>query len=182
MEPVTGAMTHTNQGHSRRDERVEDLFAAHYDALRRLAFVILADRGAAEEVVMDAFAKSLGRWNLFRDLDRPELYLRKSVVNGCRSKLRRWRLETRVNRTAAAGAETHRDIAGERDLRLDVLVALRSLPPTQRFCIALRYLEDLPEQEIADVLQLPLGTVKSQLARARTKLRAAMSWEEEGPR
>jgi len=53
------------------------------------------------------------------------------------------------------------------------------LPPRQRLCVVLRYYEDLPESEIAALMDCSVGTVKSQLAKARRKLAADLTWEEE---
>jgi RNA polymerase sigma factor (sigma-70 family) len=55
-------------------------------------------------------------------------------------------------------------------IKLDVWQAILDLPIRQRACVALRYLDDMTEAQIADVLELPVGTIKSQLSRARTKM------------
>jgi DNA-directed RNA polymerase specialized sigma24 family protein len=56
---------------SRRERELSALFDEHYGRLRGLAFVLLGDRHAAEEVVMDAFAKAFSSWGLFRRVERP---------------------------------------------------------------------------------------------------------------
>lgn len=155
-----------------RDKELTALFFEHYDPMRRLAYVMLGDGDAAEEIVMEAFAKALTRWKSFRKVDWPPAYLRQMVVNACRSKMRRKTIENRVNSFVH-----HRDEQKEKTfdvedhgLGLDVWAAVRALPDRQRTCVVLRYLEGLTEPEIAQTLDCPLGTVKSQLSRARARL------------
>jgi RNA polymerase sigma-70 factor (sigma-E family) len=155
-----------------RDRELTALFYEHYDPMRRLAYVMMGDDAAAEEIVMEAFAKALSRWKSFRRVDWPPAYLRQMVVNACRSRMRRKSIENRVNSVIH-----HRDEQREKTfdvedhgLGLDVWAAVRSLPDRQRACVVLRYLEGMTEPEIAQTLDVPLGTVKSQLSRGRARL------------
>lgn len=154
-----------------RDQELTALFTGNYDPLRRLAFVMLGDGAMAEEVVMDVFAKAMSRWTLFSRAEHPTAYLRQMVVNLCRSRVRRKVLERRWTETFERDARDALD-QGPEEHGLDrhVWAAVKALPMRQRACIVLRYLEDLSEPEIAGVLEIPLGTVKSQLSRARRKL------------
>ena len=70
------------------DEAVTRLYGAHYRLLVRLAVLLLADAGAAEEVVQDAYVRLHQHWRRLRDPDQALAYLRTSVVNGARSALR----------------------------------------------------------------------------------------------
>ena len=155
-----------------RDRELAALFNQHYDSLRRLAYVMIGDGPAAEEVVMEAFVKAMSRWRLFSRAEYPPAYLRQIVVNLCRSKMRRKAIEFRVN--AMTGGNPAEERPGWTDeaqsTQMDVWSAVTKLPDKQRVCVVLRYLEDLTEPEIADVLQVPVGTVKSQLSRGRAKL------------
>lgn len=169
-------------GDRSRNRQISELFVAHYDSLRRLAFVLLGDSDAAEEIVMDVFTKSLSGWSLFRRVEWPPSYMRRMVVNECRTKQRRRAVEQRLNRLF------HREEADERNWllevgveRLDIWDAVGDLPYRQRACIVLRYLDDLSEQEIADALDCPIGTVKSQLSRARGKLAHVLGERETEP-
>jgi RNA polymerase sigma-70 factor (sigma-E family) len=151
-----------------RNEVLQTWFEQHYSSLHALARMMLGDRSEAEEVVMDAFAKALFRWRLFRGLDRPDFYLRRVVINECRSKLRRRKVEARA--MALIRPQEERADTDVHARKMEVWDAIASLPPRQRATIALRYLDDLTEREIAEILDLPVGTVKSQLSRGRTKL------------
>lgn len=155
-----------------RDRELAALFNEHYDSLRRFAYVMLRDGAAAEEIVMEAFAKALSRWRLFSKAEHPSAYLRQIVVNLCRSKMRRKAIEYRVNAlTGGNPAERRPDWDDEsHSTQMDIWEAVTRLPDRQRVCIVLRYLEDMTEPEIAQVLDIPVGTVKSQLSRGRAKL------------
>lgn len=155
------------QGHT-REEQIAALFDEHYPSLRGLAFVMLGDRSLAEELVMEAFVKAFTGWDRFRTLEHPHAYLRQVVVNLCRSRFRRQKIEFRVNELMHAGDRDATESGT--DLRLDVWDAVRRLPERQRACVVLRYAEDLPEAEIAEILQCSVGTVKSQLFKAKSKM------------
>jgi RNA polymerase sigma-70 factor (sigma-E family) len=160
-----------DQSH-RRNREVADLFEQHYTRLRGLAYVLLGDSSLAEEIVMEAFAKACASWRRFSRTDWPPAYLPQIVVNLCRSKIRRQRIESRVNALAQRAEETRSDEwdPASSDAHLDLWDAVRRLPERQRACVVLRYLEDLPEAQIAEILGCSIGTVKSQLWRAREGL------------
>lgn len=154
-----------------RDQEVTALFNRHYTPLCRLAYVILGDAAVAEEVVMDALLKTFTGWRRIRDVDRADVYLRRSVINLCRSKIRRKVLEARVNALAHRQERPAPEWdPEEHETARMVWQAVKTLPARQRACVVLFYFEDLPEAQIADVLECSVGTVKSQLSKARAKL------------
>jgi RNA polymerase sigma-70 factor (sigma-E family) len=167
-----------NPSGGERTREIAGLFDREYKSLHRLAYVFVADAAAAEEIVMEAFVKVFSGWHRFRSVDHKSAYLKQMVVNGSRSRLRRQGTEQRVNEAL------HRDVARSRglesehsDMQLDLWNAVRRLPDRQRAAIVLRYHEDLSEAEIADVLDCSVGTVKSQLSRARRKLEVLLTEE-----
>jgi RNA polymerase sigma-70 factor (ECF subfamily) len=132
----------------------------------------------AEEVVMDVFAKAMSRWTLFSRAEHPNAYLRQMVVNLCRSRGRRKSLEKRwVERLKHEAKESFESGPEVHGIDAHVWAAVRQLPQRQRTCVVLRYLDDLSEPEIAAVLDIPVGTVKSQLSRARKKLAGLLGAE-----
>lgn len=139
----------------------EELYVAEYRSMVRLAFVMV--EGSAEEVVQDAFAKTFERWGT---IDRPGAYLRTCVVNGCRDVLRRRRLAV-WRRPEPAPVVT--GLAADH-----LLDALAALAPRRRAAVVLRYYEDLSEAEIAVVLGVRPGTVKSMLHRSLLQLRGVV--------
>lgn len=167
-----------------RDRQIEALFNRHYTPMCRLAYMILGDAAAAEEIVMEALLKTFSGWRRIREVDRIDAYLRRAVVNGCRSRIRRKMVEVRVNEQALAaeerkGAGSAWDAERHETSRL-VWAAVKSLPERQRACVVLRYFEDLPEAQIADILECSIGTVKSQLAKARAKMERTLQPQLDG--
>lgn len=152
-----------------RDEGIEALFEAHYPGLCRLAYLILGDRRSAEEVVMDAFVRTFSAWGRIRNVERSDAYLRRVVVNLCRTQVRRGGGIEEPLIDSGDPQETGRTESGS-DSAMDVWRAVQLLPRRQRITIVLRYYQDLPETEIATLMGCTGGTVKSQLAKARATL------------
>lgn len=148
------------------------LFDSEYPALRGLAYVLLGDAHVAEEVAMEAFVRAFSLWSTVRGLDWPAGYLRRIVINLCRGRMRRQRIESRVNALVAVRRENGAPgwDARQSDTRLDVWAAVRSLPDRQRSCVVLRYLEDMSDAEVARVLGCSVGSVKTHMYRARLSL------------
>jgi RNA polymerase sigma-70 factor (sigma-E family) len=159
-----------------RDREMTALFDRHYAPMCRLAYVILGDAATAEEIVMDAMTKTFSGWRRIRDVERMDSYLRRVVVNMCRSKIRRKSVEARVNAITYRRDELrNQEWDPERHETSRIVIdAVRGLPDRQRACVVLRYFDDLSEAQIADVLQCSVGTVKSQLAKARGKLESVL--------
>lgn len=153
-----------------RDRDVRSLFDSQYTPLCRLAFVMLRDEHAAEEAVMDAFLCTVASWRRVRGMDRPDLYLRAAVVNACTSRLRRSTAERRARWRLAPQPAVPAPAEPDGEL----WKAVRDLPTRQRACVVLRYVEDRGEDDIAAILGCSIGTVKSQLAKARRKLKSAL--------
>lgn len=167
------------------DEALEELYAAHWRQLVRLAVLLVRDVGTAEEVVQDAFVAMHGRWGRLRDNDRALAYLRQSVVNRSRSVLRHRVVVDRHLRSAAIStAETAPSSDGralDADRRSAVLHALGTLPDRQREVLVLRHSLDLSEAEIADALGIARGSVKSHASRGSAALRDVLGdlWKDE---
>jgi RNA polymerase sigma-70 factor (sigma-E family) len=173
---LEGGVRVVHRADSERDREIAALFDRHYAPMCRLAYVILGDAALAEEIVMEALIKTFSGWGRIRDVARADAYLRRAVVNLCRSKIRRKVIEARVNAVSYRRAELQQpawDPEAHETSRV-VWAAVRELPERQRACVVLRYFEDLPEAQIADVLGCSVGTVKSQLSKARSKLEKAL--------
>lgn len=168
---------------TRRDAAVASLFDAHYAGLCRLATLLLDDRAQAEEVVQEAFLRAFAGWHRIRYPERAGAYLRSAVVNGCRSRGRRRAAEARGNQTVWAQTR-HGDPASDPERRADAIAvwqAVRALPPRQREAVVLRYYADLTEAAVAVALGCSVGTVKSQLAKARASLARRLAEVRHGP-
>jgi len=147
---------------------VAALYESHALALIRLAYLMLGDRHAAEDVVQDAFSALYRAWHRLHDHGNLPGYVRASVVNGCRSAHRRARrVPVPLAEPDAASAESEA-LAGEEQRA--TIAAVNRLPPRQREAIVLRFYADLPEQEVARAMGVSRGTVKSTTARGLAAL------------
>ncbi len=154
------------------DTAVEQLYAAHYASLVRLAVLLVGDRAAAEDVVQDCFVAMHGRWRRLREPDKALAYLRQSVVNRSRSVLRHRGVERRHAPTLATDAGALVADPAEDGVRRDaVLSALGRLPSRQREVLVLRHYLDLDEAAIAAELGISRGAVKSHASRGAATLR-----------
>ena len=148
-----------------RDEQFREFFVARAPSLRRTAYLIVGDWHAAEDVTQLGLARLYVVWSRVR-VETVEAYARRIVVNEALGWLRRNRRESAVGSVpdlpGATGAESP----------LDMGSALALLPGQQRAIVALRYLDDLSVADVARVLDIAEGTVKSQTSRALTTLRS----------
>jgi RNA polymerase sigma-70 factor (sigma-E family) len=152
---------------------VTAVYQAHALGLVRLAHVMLGDRAAAEDVVQEAFCGLYRRWDRLAGPDKALVYVRSSVLNGCRSALRRKsRSEmSGLGQPPAVSAESA-VLAGEE--RRQVMRLLRRLPDRQREVLVLRFYLELSDAEIARQLGIRPGTVRSTTSRALAALARAL--------
>jgi len=143
---------------------VDALYRSHHRRLIGLAAAVTFDRSVAEEIVHDAFAGLTARLGTDRDPVRdPVAYLRRSVVNlGIHHVRRRDRLRRLP--------EPPPTVVAIPELS-DLWTLVADLPVQQRAVVALRFWEDLGHAQIAVVLAIPVGTVKSTLHRALSRLK-----------
>ena len=166
--PGTGTVTSADAAQVRGRE-VTALYEAHALSRTRLAYVMLGDRPAAEDVVQEAFLGLYKRWSHLRDTASAPGYLRTSVLNGCRMVLRsRARRDDRTAGELPWESAEATALVGEECRHL--LLAIRALPPRQRETLVLRYYLDLSEEETARSMGIRPGTVKSATSRALAAL------------
>jgi RNA polymerase sigma-70 factor (sigma-E family) len=151
-----------------------ELYQASYRRLVLTAYAMTGDLGAAEEITQEAFTVAYGRRGRVARLDSPEAWLRTVVVNLARRRFRRSAMLDRLLRRQSAEPGAGALPVGE---HLDLHVAIRRLDEDLRSVVVLHYLADLPVDEVAAVLAIPVGTVKSRLSRARTTLAARLRTE-----
>jgi RNA polymerase sigma-70 factor (sigma-E family) len=139
-------------------------------ALQRTAWLLTGDWAMAEDLVQAALARSWPRWERIRRHDDPEVYVRRVMVNTWASwgrRRRRGEKASAVLPDSPAGG----DVASEVAMRMAVRGALETLPRRQRAVLVLRVYDDLSEAQVAQMLNCPVGTVKSAMSRALAKLR-----------
>ena len=163
----------------RSDAATEDftqIYAAHHTEALRLAYLLCGDRDRAEDAVADAFVKVYRRLQR-GGVEQPRPYVRRAVVNEVNSRFRRLALERR-EAAKRSGDERGRRAADEQIADTDeMFTALRHLPPRQRTVVVLRFYEDLTEKDIAELMGISLGTVKSTLHRGLAQLRKQLGEE-----
>jgi RNA polymerase sigma-70 factor (sigma-E family) len=152
---------------------VAALYEASALSLLRLAYVMLDDLPSAEDVVQEAFCGLYRRWDRLKDADSAVYYVRASVLNGCRSVLRRRAVRRRglADQRSAVSAEAV-VLSGEE--RQEVIRAVRRLPHRQREALVLRFYLDLSDEQIARVMGIRQSTVRSTAHRALEALGRAL--------
>jgi RNA polymerase sigma-70 factor (sigma-E family) len=151
------------------DRSFGDYVAARSGSLLRMAFLLTRNRADAEDLVQAALAKTFQAWDKIEDHKALDGYVRRAMVNTHISWWRRRRVEEyptddipdRAVADHADGSELHESLRR----------ALDRLPSRMRAAVVLRYYEDMTESEIAEILGISQGTVKSTVSRAVAKLR-----------
>jgi RNA polymerase sigma-70 factor (sigma-E family) len=140
-------------------------------ALQRTAWLLTGDWALAQDLVQTALARTWPRWERIRRRDDPEIYVRRVMINTWSTwSRRRWRGEHAWAQLPDRPAPV--DLAAEVAVRVAVRGALGVLTPRQRAVLVLRVFDDLSEAQVAQVLDCAVGTVKSTLSQAMTRLRA----------
>ena len=143
---------------------IETIYRNDLARLVGLAEWIVGSRMIAEEIVHDSFARIVERPPRLDDPTALSAYVRTTVVNGCRSKVRRVVLE---RKHAKAVAEIHEDPERPNE---HIRRAIGELPMRQRQVVVLRFYEDLTVDQIASMLSISSGSVKTHLHRATQRL------------
>ncbi len=152
-----------------REAAVAALFAAHHLSLVRLAVLLGADD--AEDVVGEAFYQLYRRWNRLRSAAAAAAYLRSTVVNLTRMRIRHLQVVRRHLAGAAPGTvSSGEDATVLRDDQQALVDAVRALPARQREALVLRYWLDLREREIAEAMGISAGSVKVHVSRGMAAL------------
>lgn len=158
------------------------LYDKYKNAVYRTALAITHDLDAAQDILQDVFIR-LQRSASKVDPERPILpWLYRVTVNLTYSSLRRrrWILVPidEIMQYIGASKDSPERQAVKRETRESVMSALAKLPPSQRVVVVLYYLNDLSLRDIADLLECPVGTVKSRLFYSRENLRKTLEGDE----
>lgn len=144
-------------------------------AFLRAAKVICFDTQNAEDVLQEALADVYKRWNKIREHENPEAYLMRVMVSKHADMRRKWLRRQQEKETSWDLAENIRDLVDQTDdvtQRLLVQAALKTLSAAQRAVLVLIYEHGMVLREVADVLQIPMGTAASHLARGKAAVAA----------
>jgi RNA polymerase sigma-70 factor (ECF subfamily) len=172
--------------------------AAYRELIRRyerpifaLLFRMVRDRELAEDLAQETFVKALNAIDSYRPEFKFSSWIFKIANNAAIDHLRRRELDTlsldgsphaetpeAMQATAlqiGARQETPLDTVEAKELGTAIEAAIGSLRPEYRSCILLRHVEGRAYEEIAEILNLPLGTVKTYIHRARNELRQSLA-------
>ncbi|MDX6218948.1 MAG: hypothetical protein QOJ48_629 [Frankiales bacterium] len=155
------------------DPGLPDLYAA---TSARLVGLLTAMGGSAEEaedVCQEAWSRLVPRWDRVRRYDDPEAWVRSVAVRLLISRARR----RAVARKFLPVLADRSVVPGPAGTSVDLAAALAVLPLEQRAVVVLHHALDLPVEEVARLLGVPLGTVKSRLSRGRAALAVLLSEE-----
>jgi RNA polymerase sigma-70 factor (sigma-E family) len=150
------------------DSEFSELFASEYARLCWLGCALTGSPAQAEELAQEALVRLWWRWRLVGRPKDPASYVRRVLVNRHRSLLRRAAVEARS--LAKTGPEQLALPAGDEQAMV-LWQAVQALPVRQRVVLVLRFYEDRTEAEVAQLLGLQVGTVKSRTHRALARLR-----------
>jgi RNA polymerase sigma-70 factor (sigma-E family) len=151
------------------EEAFRDYVLARGSALLRIAIMLTGNLADAEDLVQAALANTYLAWDKINDHAALDAYVRRAMVNTHISWWRRRRLDEVP--TDEVPDQVVADHERDSDLADVVRRALDRLPRRMRLAVMLRYFEDMTEPEIAALLGVSLGTVKSTVSRAVAKLR-----------
>jgi RNA polymerase sigma-70 factor (sigma-E family) len=171
--PDRVASADVSAGTTDRAAAVSALYAGHALGLIRLAHIMLGNRQAAEDVVQEAFIGLYRRWTHLDEQAKALGYVRSSVLNGCRSQLRR-KPTMELHDTDGPPVTSAESAILTAEERWEVIRALRCLPARQREVLALRFYLDLPDDQIATAMSISRNTVRSAAHRGLAALRRAL--------
>lgn len=180
----SGARVTRTRKQSRQERRLaghDQILATyehHHRDLVRFASLVAPEPGMAEDLVHEAFIKLYSAWRRIDDPSRVGGYLRSTVLNLARGRARHLGV-IRRNRPAphpdAASAESRAIVNDDRDR---VVAALRRLSDRQRACLVLRHYEDRTESEIAEILDISIGSVRTHVHRGMKTLTTILDEKE----
>jgi DNA-directed RNA polymerase specialized sigma24 family protein len=147
----------------------EFVFRREFAAVAKTVFLIVHDRGRAEEIAQDAFVKLLQRWATVSSYERPDAWVRRVAIRMAVRQARRELRRPSIERGVGAGVERVPDV--------DVAAAVGALAPMQRAAVVLYYWEDRPVAEIAELLGVSESTVKQHLHRGRARVASVLHEE-----
>jgi RNA polymerase sigma factor (sigma-70 family) len=181
---ISGRMAGTRPGELRHDAQATfaDLYSAEYASVYRTVRGIVLDEAAAQDLTHEAFEKAMRAWDRLPDKANARAWLHRIGVNTAISHWRRQRLARMLpSRLFEPGSGEAYDEVEDKSL---VGAVMRPLTPQLRAVVVLHYYHQFSREEIAEMLNIPPGTVASRLAKAMQIMRryAAVSSDRFGGR
>ena len=151
------------------DDAFQAFYLAEAPTVFRTVYLLCGDREAAQDATQEAFARALARWRRLRDQPWAAGWVTTTAVNHVRRALRHRR-----------AIEPYPFAQVDVDERIDIWRAVSDLPLRQQQVVILHYRDDRPVTEIAALLGMREGTVRTHLARARATLRSGLKGARDG--
>ncbi len=162
----------------RHRDGFDHFYRVNYPPVVRLATSLSGSMSVAEELAQEAFVTAHRRWRRIVAFDRPDLWVRRVVINRAISHQRRTAVERRAMQRLPPGPPDHHEIVLDDE---ELWQALRELSPRQAQVLALVYVEDQPISEVAAILDLGEETVRTHLKRGRQALHQKLTATVEEP-
>jgi RNA polymerase sigma-70 factor (ECF subfamily) len=174
------------QARTGSEEAFAELVARYKDKIYNLGFRMLGNREEAEDVAQETFLHTYRALDSFRVEERFSPWIYKIASNLCLDRLRKQRYAVAsldepvgpdgdIPQQVADWSSSPDKVYEISEIRQDTQRAISALPPKYKVVVVLRHLQDLTYDEIAKVLNIPQGTVKTRLFRAREILRRKLS-------
>ncbi|WP_158702749.1 RNA polymerase sigma factor [Paenibacillus faecalis] len=157
-----------------QEERLRDWMVKYTNRLHRLAYTLTHSKAEADDRVQDGFIKAYYAMETFDELRDPFPWLAKIVINECKMARRRSFREIVTNLLPERFSSSTEETILRLSTRDEMYEAILKLPEMMRIPIVLHYFEDLSVQQIANITDVPTGTVKSRLARGRARLKLSL--------
>ena len=157
---------------SEADDQFREFALAQWVPLLRTAYLLTGDRGHAEDLVQSVLLEVHRRWGRIRTFEAPVAYARRVLVNLYSSSWRKRRVTEVLSPALDEARRVGEDPAEGHGLRDELWRACLQLPPRQQLVVVLRYYEDLTDDDIARLLGISVGTVRSQAHHGLRALRA----------
>lgn len=156
---------------------LEELMQQHGSELKRIAFLYVNDRAECEDIIQEVFISAYKNLSGFRHEASYKTWLIRMTINKCKDHHRLWSIRNLVYKPAVKllkkGDSAEEELIGEEDAK-EVAATIAALPHKYKEVLILYYYQELTMQEISDVLQLNLNTVKSRLLRGKQALQAKL--------
>jgi RNA polymerase sigma-70 factor (ECF subfamily) len=161
--------------HRSPPDSFENFYSSRFHGLTLQLYAYTGDLGDAQDLVQEAFCRAYARWETVSAYDDPVAWVRRVAWNLATSRWRRLRAATTFLR-----GQREQHVAGPNADRVELIRALGRLPETQRRIFVLFHIADLSIVDIAAQEELPEGTVKSSLSRARGAIAEMLTEQQEG--
>ena len=155
-------------------EAFTTLVHRHRDRLWAVALRTLGDREEAADALQDALLSAYRSAGSYRGEARVTTWLHRIVVNACLDRVRRGKARPTVPMPEGREVADPRDALAERETALEIEKALAALPEEQRAALVLVDVQGMPVDDVAHVLGIPVGTVKSRCSRGRARLAVSL--------